>query len=451
MRLVMAVLTVSSAFLIWAGILLVEGIAPLHKTAEKVPDSYIVKLKDNCDVDVVAQQLEDHVIMRRSGGRLTHRYRRSIRGFGAYLPTKEAVNLVLNHEAVEYVQENGIVRVTSLDEAQLTSSSASRETSSNIPWNLDRIDQAELPLDGRYNPANDGNDVTVYVLDTGILPTHAEFGQRASACFDALGGTGIDCTGHGTYVAGIVAGETYGVASKVRVCGVRVVGASCDTEGTVADVVAGIDWVGHHASKPAVVTLSLNMYGEHIPLGHALDGLIELTGVTVVVAAGNMDDDACNCSPSGNEQVITVGATNVEDTRWPSSNWGPCVDIFAPGVEVKSATRTGPHDTMILSGTSVACPHVAGAAAIILAEDPSLTHASVKAKILAAGTPDVLLFNQGNTTETIEATDNLLMRVQTEGAPSEVKENFEEKTELNIEKPIPKIVFQNVDRSQIEP
>ncbi|XP_022112070.1 uncharacterized protein LOC110991162 [Acanthaster planci] len=437
----MVTLPVSSAFLLLAGIVAIEGIAPIRKIAEKVPDSYIIKVKDDYDVDVVAKELEEHVIMHQSGGRLTHRYKRSFRGLSAHLPTKEAVNLVMNHEAVEYVEENGIVRVMSLGGVPMTPST----TSSTTPWNLDRIDQAKLPLDGHYNPANDGDDVMVYILDSGILPTHKEFGQRASTCFDALNGTGIDCTGHGTHVAGIVAGNTYGVASKARVCSVRVIGANCDTEGTVADVVAGIDWVGHHASSPAVVAVSLNMNGDHILLGQALNGLIEVTGATVVVAAGNMDDNACDCSPSGNEQVITVGATNSEDARWPLSNWGPCVDIFAPGDEIRSATYTGPEDTVLVSGTSQACPHVAGAAAILLAEDPSLTHASVKAKILAAGTPDVLQFNSSNSTEILEATTNLILRVPREWPPPEAVQIPVQNTDIQREKVMPEIVAQSVD------
>ncbi len=325
---------------------------------------FISPIQDGYDVDVLAQQLTDHAVIRRSGATFTHRYRRSFRGLVVKLPTDEALALVQSLDAVEYVAENGKVHLAESETAKVIALEASqkRALDTGIPWNLDRVDQDNLPLDGTYGPLNEGQGVTVYILDGGIITDHEEFGGRASVGFDVFGGNGVDCMGHGTHTAGIVAGSTYGVAKKASICAVRVVGDDCDKEGNMADVIAGLEWVAHNYQKPAVATLSLNMYGEHLPLENALDGLINETGITVVVAAGNFDDDACNASPSRDEKVITVGATDFEDERWPSSNWGPCVDVFAPGVNVKSATFTGPTDTDVMSGTSEACPHVAGKA-----------------------------------------------------------------------------------------
>jgi subtilisin family serine protease len=262
-----------------------------------------------------------------------------------------------------------------------------------LPWGLDRIDQRTRPLSGRYAPPaadRDGRGVTAYVIDSGIEADHDDLGGRVRSGFTAIDdGRGTDdCAGHGTHVAGTIGGAVHGVASAVSLVAVRTL--DCDGSGETSGVVAAIDWAArdHRRGTPAVANLSLA--GEASDsVDAAIRGLFA-DGVTVAVAAGNEDADACTSSPGREPTVLTVAATARDDTRAPFSNRGRCVDLFAPGVDVVSDWNTGATSTKELSGTSMASPHVAGAAALLLGAEPTLSPAQVTARLLTAATPGAI-------------------------------------------------------------
>ena len=264
---------------------------------------------------------------------------------------------------------------------------SSLATQAAAPWGLDRIDQANLPLNLSYSYGTTGAGVTVYVVDTGILATHNDFGGRVRAGYDAIGDgrNTADCNGHGTHVAGTVGGTTYGVAKAASLVAVRVL--DCSGAGTLSGVIAGIDWaLEYHTSGPAVINLSLGG-GASSSLDAAVDRAIA-DGITVVVAAGNSNIDACTVSPARASNAITVGATTSSDARASYSNFGSCLDIFAPGSSISSATYTSNSATATLSGTSMASPHVAGAAARLLGASPTLRPDQVASALIAAATPN---------------------------------------------------------------
>ncbi|HET9517897.1 MAG TPA: S8 family serine peptidase, partial [Actinoplanes sp.] len=270
-------------------------------------------------------------------------------------------------------------------------------------WGLDRIDQRSLPLSSSYE-SRSAAAVTAYVLDTGVRVGHAEFGGRARNGWDFIDADAVanDCHGHGTHVAGTIGGATYGVAKDVEIVGVRVL--DCHGSGSYSQIIAGVDWVTTHAVLPAVANVSLGGPGDR-----ALDEAVQRSiaaGVTYAVAAGNDDTQACNDSPGRTPAAITVGATDSTDRRAWFSNYGRCVDIFAPGVRITSARHTSTTATTVMSGTSMAAPHVAGAAALVLAAAPTSTPAQVRDALVAqatagtvaargAGSPNLLLYTGG--------------------------------------------------------
>ncbi len=266
---------------------------------------------------------------------------------------------------------------------------ASQDVVSPTPsWGLDRIDQRTTTGDGSYSFATTGVGVDAYVVDTGALFTHNEFSGRIRAGYDAYNGGAADCNGHGTHVAGTLAGSTYGVAPKASIVVVRVLG--CDGEGTVSGVVAGIEWaIVDHTNKPAVMNLSLTA-DESASLESAVDRAFA-DGITVVVAAGNSSMDACKQSPAGDKaSAITVGATTPNDARDTYSNFGSCLDIFAPGTGITSAGIASNTESSVQSGTSMATPHVAGLAARYLSLFPAATPSAVTAAIMSAATPNMV-------------------------------------------------------------
>lgn len=276
-------------------------------------------------------------------------------------------------------------------------------TQTNPTWGLDRIDQSSSSLSHSYSYPDGGQSVNVYVIDTGILTTHQQFGGRATSAVDVVDGDNdaTDCNGHGTHVAGTVGSQTYGVAKNAKLFAVRVL--NCEGSGSTSDVIAGVEWVTAHHVKPAVANMSVGG-GASQALDDAIKASIQ-AGVTYVVAAGNESTKACNSSPARVPLAITVGSTTSSDARSDFSNYGSCVSVFAPGSDITSTWYTSNTATNKISGTSMASPHVAGVAALYLSAHPNATPAEVKAALLAgslsgkvsgagAGSPNLLINTQ---------------------------------------------------------
>jgi len=285
-----------------------------------------------------------------------------------------ALNGLKNRPGIELIEADGEV--------------TTQGTQSGATWGLDRIDQRNLPLSGTYTDNVSGSGVDAYIIDTGILSTHSDFGGRVTSFgYNAIKdrrGT-QDCNGHGTHVAGTVGGAKYGVAKNVRLIPVRVL--DCRGSGSWSGVVAGMDWVvANHGTAPAVANMSLGG-GASSSVDLAVQRMID-DGVVVVVAAGNSNVDACGSSPARAAGALTVGATTNTDARASYSNFGSCLDIFAPGSSITSAWHTSKTATNTISGTSMASPHVAGVAALILQETPTASVSTVISTVTSRATPD---------------------------------------------------------------
>ena len=304
------------------------------------------------------------------GGEVKELYSNALKGFVLEMSEDAAIALSRD-ERVAFVEQDAVV-----------SAAASEPAAS---WGLDRIDQRSLPLNSQYTWGPDSSDVHAYIIDSGIRPTHADFGGRATADFDALtdGRNGIDCYGHGTHVAGTIGSATYGVAKNVRLHGVRVL--PCDGAGLVSHLIMGIDWVTANRISPAVANISITVSGVSNAVDSAIQNSVN-SGVTYVIAAGNYNQDACSYSPARAASGITVGALNSDDSKAGYSNFGPCVDVWAPGTSILSLSHTSDTGTRWMSGTSMASPHVAGIAALHLAANPNASPAAVLSSISGTST-----------------------------------------------------------------
>jgi hypothetical protein len=353
-----------------------KGFADLPTSSQLgavVKDSYIVTLKDK-KASKATVHTQSASLTSTFGGRVRYEYSHVMRGYSATMTAAQAARLAADSR-VASVQPNRVVKAA--------------DTQANPPsWGLDRIDQTFLPLNKSYTaPAGEtGAGVTVYVIDSGIRITHAEFEGRASYGVNVLDPSAEpdDCYGHGTHVAGTIGGKTYGVAKKVNLVAVRVL--DCNGSSIGDSIIAGIDWVtGDAVGKHAIANVSLE--AGWVP---SLDDAVEASiasGVTYVVAAGNDDGEACGYSPARAPNAITVGATNMADFRASYSNSGACVDIFAPGENITSASNTSDTASAADGGTSMASPHVAGAAALLLSANPTWNTAQITAELKRTAVP----------------------------------------------------------------
>jgi subtilisin family serine protease len=369
-----------------------------HTVKNPIPGQYIVVLKDNAAslasersslsrVSVVARDMAT-----KHRTKLVRSYSNVLRGFVARADDKGLARLLADPR-VAYVQEDGVVSIAA--------------SQTNATWGIDRVDQRDLPLNQTYTYDTTASSVHAYIIDTGILASHSQFSGRLGTSYDAVtnGGNANDCQGHGTHVAGTVGGSTYGIAKEVKLHAVRVL--DCNGSGSNSGVIAGMDWVASNHVKPAVANMSLGGSADQ-----ATDDAVNRlhnAGVTVVVAAGNDNSNACSYSPARAANAITVGSTTNTDARSSFSNYGSCLDIYAPGSNIVSAGISSSTATATLSGTSMASPHVAGVAALYLASNPSATPTQVRNALVdnatsgkvtnaGSGSPNKLLYSIFGTT-----------------------------------------------------
>ncbi|NRQ36326.1 S8 family peptidase [Nonomuraea sp. NN258] len=339
--------------------------------AGETESGYIVVLRD-AQAKAAVTRARAGDLAGRYGAAVSHVYTAGLRGFAARLTERAAARLTAD-PAVAYVAPDRISRLA--------------DTQQNPTWGLDRTDQASLPLSRTYTYPNQAAEVSAYVLDTGIHKAHPDFGGRAVDGYDFIDDDAVanDCHGHGTHVSGTIGSATYGMAKGVRLVGVRVLG--CDGSAPNSEIIAGIDWVIQNARQPAVANLSI--WSDPDPAFDEAVRRAVSAGITTVVAAGNQNGaNACNYTPSRVTQAIVTGATDSSDNRSSFSNTGSCLDVFAPGSSITSTSNSG--GTTVMNGTSMASPHVAGAAALYLSGHPGATPDQVSAALTDHATPNVV-------------------------------------------------------------
>lgn len=362
------------------------------RASDAVSSRYIVLFKDSAfsssarSADRVAAEVStlSQSLAQRYGADIKAQWSHAVIGMAVEMDATAAAALAKDPR-VQLVEEDGPVHA--------------RGVQSPATWGLDRVDQHDLPLNDTYTYASGGDVVTAYIIDTGIRTTHAEFAGRATWGANFVDTQNTDCNGHGTHVAGTVGGATYGLAKNVALVAVKVL--DCEGSGFTSGVISGVDWVIANTQLPAVVNMSLG--GSYSASLNLAVTRATASGVTVVVAAGNDNANACSDSPASAPEAITVGATGSSDSRAWFSNWGNCLDLFAPGEGITSASISNDTASTTMSGTSMAAPHVAGAAALYLDADPgaspnvvatALTTGATSGKVSnpATGSPNRLLF-----------------------------------------------------------
>ncbi|MEQ1158963.1 S8 family peptidase [Acinetobacter calcoaceticus] len=372
---------VSAAFLTMAAVNLVHA-APnttsslLDSSQAKgiIKNQYIVILNKDAGPSIDFAQN----IAKQHGAKVLQSYDTVLKGFAIYLPDTAATAFV------EAMKKNP--KVLSVENDIVMKIDAT--TQSNPDWGLDRIDQKALPLNSAYSYLQTGSGTTAYIVDTGILSSHQQFSGRVLSGYTAIsdGNGTTDCNGHGTHVAGTVGGSTYGVAKNVNLVPIRILG--CDGSGASSNVIAGLDWILKNGKKPAVVNMSLGGDAS-TSLDSAVENLFD-NGYVMVVAAGNSNTDACSASPARVSKALTVAATDNTDTRASYSNYGSCVDIFAPGSQINSSWIGSNTATKVLNGTSMATPHVAGVVAEMLQSTPTATPQTISTNLLNQASSNVV-------------------------------------------------------------
>ena len=352
---------------------LATPVAPVYtKVGSGIDGDYIVVFKD-----AVANPLgkADEKLLRH-GATAKYKYDKALKGFAATL-SPGAVALLQADPDVAYIEQDGVM------EAWTTQSGAT--------WGIDRIDQRSRPLSGTYTYTSTGSGVTAYIIDTGIQTSHPQFGGRAAVAYDALGGNGQDCNGHGTHVAGTVGSATYGVAKGVALRAVRVL--DCNGSGSTSGVIAGMNWVASHHVAKSVANMSLG--GGYSSSTNSAANSLASSGVFLAVAAGNSSANACNYSPSSAANTTTVAASTSSDARASYSNYGSCVDLYGPGSSITSTWLNGGTNT--ISGTSMATPHVTGVAALYKATYGDASYSTIRSWLTTNATASVITGNVSGT------------------------------------------------------
>ncbi|MEW2357488.1 S8 family peptidase [Spirillospora sp. NPDC029432] len=340
----------------------------LAPAGQGIDGQYIVTLKKGVSVgDTVSKR----------GISTTHRFGKVLNGFAARM-SAEQLQRLQRTPGVASIEQDGVVYAST--------------TQSNPPsWGIDRIDQTNRPLSRSYTYNATGAGVNAYIIDTGIATSHSDFGGRASNVFDSFGGNGQDCNGHGTHVAGTVGGNAYGVAKRVNLRGVRVL--NCQGSGSFSGIIAGMNWVASNHAKPAVANMSLG--GGYSSSVNSATNNLASSGVFVAVAAGNDNRNACNYSPASAANSTTVAASTSTDAKASYSNYGNCVDVYAPGSSITSTWLNGGTNT--INGTSMASPHVAGVGALYKSANGDASYSTIRSWITSNATSGVITGNPSGT------------------------------------------------------